>query len=128
LGLTANQRNGFDYTVCAKVRHGDHAVDIVLPPLNVQGRAVVLLDDMASTGHTAARAAGLLLAAGAATLDLAVTHALFADGALGLLQAAGIGNIWSSDSVAHPSNAVSLAPLVAAALTEILSAQGAVSG
>jgi ribose-phosphate pyrophosphokinase len=121
----AAARHGFDFAVCSKVRHGDHAVDIVLPPLAVRGRAVVLLDDIASTGHTAARAARLLLAAGAATVDLAVTHALFAEGAPGLLHAAGIGNIWSSDSVAHPSNAVSLAPLVAAALTEILSAQGA---
>ena len=47
---------------------------------------MVLLDDVASTGHTVARAARLLLAAGAASVDVAVTHALFAGDALQVMQ------------------------------------------
>ena len=72
----AAARHGFDHAVCTKLRHGDHDVEIELPPVAVAGRAVVLLDDVASTGHTVAQAARLLLAAGAATVDVAVTHAL----------------------------------------------------
>ncbi|MCC6077521.1 ribose-phosphate diphosphokinase [Pseudomonas sp. GCM10022188] len=108
--------HGFDYGVCSKVRHGDRDVEIALPALAVRGRAVVLLDDVASTGHTLARAARLLGAAGAASVDVAVTHALFADDALQLLGEAGVREVWSSDCIAHPSNAVSVAPLLAEAL------------
>ena len=61
----AAQSHGFDCAVCKKIRHGDHAVDILLPSIDVKGRAVVVLDDVASSGQTLARAAQLLLAAGA---------------------------------------------------------------
>lgn len=112
---------GLDHGVCHKTRHGDHQVDIALPPLALQGRAVVLLDDVASSGRTLARAAELLRAAGAASVDVAVTHALFADDALAVVQAAGVGEVWSTDSVAHPSNAVAIAPVLAPALRDWLS-------
>jgi len=112
----AAARHGLDHAVCQKVRHGDKAVDIVLPPVSVQGRAVVLLDDVASSGHTVARAAQLLRAAGAASVDVAVTHALFAGDALQVMRDAGVGEVWSTDCIAHPSNAVSMAPAIAGAL------------
>lgn len=111
--------HGFDFGVCSKVRHGDRQVDIALPELDVRGRAVVLLDDVASSGHTLARAAEQLLAAGAASVDVAVTHALFASDALARVQAAGVREVWSSDCIAHPSNAVSVAPLLAQALARL---------
>jgi ribose-phosphate pyrophosphokinase len=77
---------------------------------------VVLIDDVASSGHTLARAAQLLRAAGAASVDVAITHALFVPGAEELLRSAGVGAIWSTDCIAHPSNAVSIVPAVAVAL------------
>jgi ribose-phosphate pyrophosphokinase len=76
----------------------------------------VLLDDVASSGHTLAGAARLLLAAGAASVDVAVTHALFAGDALQVIQQAGVGQVWSTDCITHPSNAVSMAPLIAQTL------------
>jgi ribose-phosphate pyrophosphokinase len=115
----AAARHGFDHAVCHKVRNGDRDVVIALPALEVRGRAVVLLDDIASSGHTFARAAQQLLAAGAASVDVAVTHALLAGDALQVLRSAGVGEIWSTDCVAHASNAVSIAPLVAAALNNL---------
>lgn len=113
----AAARHGFDHAVCRKVRHGDRAVEIVLPPIDVAGRAVVLLDDVASTGQTLARAARLLVAAGAASVDVAVTHALFAGDALQVILDAGVGEVWSTDCIRHPSNVVSVAPLIAAVLS-----------
>ena len=115
----AAQRHGFEHAVCHKVRHGDCEVQIALPGTPVTGRNVVLLDDVASSGHTLAGAARLLLAAGAASVDVAVTHALFAGDAVKLIKQAGVGQIWSTDCIHHPSNAVSMAPLIATALTSL---------
>jgi ribose-phosphate pyrophosphokinase len=116
----AAARHGFAHAVCTKVRHGDRDVDILLPEgLDVSGRAVVLLDDVVSSGHTLAGATRLLRAAGAASVEVAVTHALFAGDALAQLEAAGVGQVWSTDCIAHPSNAVSVAPLLAEALRQI---------
>lgn len=74
---------------------------------------MVLLDDMASTGHTLAQAARLLLQDGAASVDVAVTHALIDAEALAALHAAGAGEFWSTDCVAHPTNAVAMAVALA---------------
>lgn len=110
---------GLQAAVCRKVRHGDRDVQVQLPPLDVRGRAVVIVDDMASTGRTVAQAAAALRAAGAASVDVAVTHALFVGDALAAMRAAGVGEVWSTDSVPHASNAVFLAPLLADALQRL---------
>ena len=55
-------------------------------------------------------------AAGAASVDVAVTHALFVGDALLHVRAANVRHVWSSDSVPHASNVVGVAPLLAQAL------------
>lgn len=112
-------RHGMEHAVCQKVRHGDHAVEIALPNVDVRQRAVVLLDDVASSGRTLARATELLLSAGASSVDVAVTHALFAHDALDVIRKAGVGEVWSTDCITHPSNVVSLAPDIARALKQV---------
>lgn len=114
---------GWDHGVCTKIRLGDQSVQIALPALPVQGRAVVLLDDVASSGRTLATATQLLLAAGAASVDVAVTHALFADQALQVIRDAGVQHIWSTDCIAHPSNAVPMAPMLAQSVKDWLNGQ-----
>ena len=117
----AAQRHGLDFIVCEKLRHDDRQVDIALPAgAAVRGQAVVILDDVASSGHTLARAAERVLAAGAASVDVAVTHALFAGDALALIRAAGVGEVWSTDCIVHASNAVQVAPMLAEALRSIV--------
>lgn len=111
---------GCQHGVCSKVRHGDHDVQIELPELAVRGRRVVLLDDIASSGRTLAVAAQGLLEREAASVDVAVTHALLAHDALDVIRRAGVRHFWSSDSVEHPSNVVRLAPLIAPALASTL--------
>ena len=110
--------HGLQHAVCQKERHGDHAVSIALPACDLRGQTVVLLDDVASSGHTLATAAALALAAGAASVDVAVTHALLAGDALQRIHQAGVGEFWSTDSVAHPSNVVGLSGLLAGAIKE----------
>lgn len=116
----AARRHGNDSAVCRKVRDGDRSVRIELPDRAWAGRQVVILDDMASTGHTVAQATRLLRQAGAASVDVAVTHALFAGDALEVLQAAGVGAVWSTDCIPHPSNVVSMSDALAAAVQGVL--------
>ncbi len=113
---SAARAHGLAHAVCEKVRHGDREVEVRLPALDLSGRAVVLLDDVASSGRTLARAAQAALQAGAASVDVAVTHALFAGDALRIILAAGVNQVWSTDCIAHPSNVVSMDRLIAAAL------------
>jgi ribose-phosphate pyrophosphokinase len=115
----AAQGRGLDHAVCVKHRRGDREVDVALPQVDVRGRAVVLFDDMASTGRTLMAAARGAFAAGAATVDVAVTHALFVGDALEQVRATGVRHVWSSDSVPHASNAVSIVPLVARAIESL---------
>ncbi len=116
----AAEAGGLDHAVCVKERRGDHDVHVVLPVADVRGRAVVLLDDLASTGRTLVAATQGVLAQGAASVDVAVTHGLFIGDALDRLRAAGVRHVWSSDSVPHTSNAVTVVPLLAAAVDRAL--------
>ncbi|MEZ5665521.1 MAG: ribose-phosphate diphosphokinase [Burkholderiaceae bacterium] len=108
--------HGWSYGVCRKTRHGDRHVDIELPDMALAGQAVVLIDDVASSGHTLIRAAQLLREAGVRSVDVAVTHALLPDEALAQLRQVGVSGFWSTDAVAHGSNAVSIVEMVAGAL------------
>ena len=109
---------GLQHGTCIKQRSGDREVRVALPEMDFTGREVVLIDDVASTGRTLAVTAAALRARGAAAVDVAVTHALFVGDAIEQLARAGVRHVWSSDSVRHASNAVSLVPLLAAALRD----------
>ena len=108
--------NGLPWAVCRKTRHGDTEVEVELPAEQIRDREVVLVDDVASSGHTLAAAARRLLASGAARVDAVVTHAVLAADAGAVLRDAGISEFWSTDTVPHESNAISIVPLIADAL------------
>ncbi|MGB5202086.1 MAG: phosphoribosyltransferase family protein, partial [Sedimenticolaceae bacterium] len=93
-------------------------VRIQLPALPFADRQIVLVDDIVSTGHTLAETARQLSAHGPASILVLVTHALFVDGALARLRAAGVDGICSTDSVLHPSNQIHLDAILASALCE----------
>ena len=120
----AAEAAALDHAVCVKRRRGDRDVEVALQGAPVRGRAVVVLDDVASTGRTLSAAARMALAAGAASVDVAVTHALFVGDAWAHVQAAGVRHVWSSDSVPHASNAVSVVALLAEALARLASQPG----
>lgn len=112
---------GLPFAIASKQRRGDRSVDITLPEaVDFAGRAVILLDDMASTGRTLAAAAEQARRRGAAEVRVLVTHALFVNDSLAHLRAGPITHIGSSDSIAHETNVVSLAPWLAAAVRELI--------
>lgn len=114
---------GVPHLTLRKERHGDRDVRLTLAdPAAVRGQAVALTDDVCSSGSTLAQAAKLLREAGAASIDIAVTHALMDDAATARLREAGAGRIVSTDSCLHPTNGARLAELLAAALRDELAA------
>jgi ribose-phosphate pyrophosphokinase len=114
---------GLDFAVSRKQRRGDRDVEVALPDVPVRDRAVVLIDDVASTGRTLEVAAAGLLARGAASVDVAVTHALFVGDAVERLRATGVRHIWSTDTVPHASNCIGVAPLLAGAVRALAAAE-----
>jgi ribose-phosphate pyrophosphokinase len=113
------QQGDFPFYVARKQRHDDQHVSISLPEMPLEQQHVILVDDIISSGHTLAETTRLLFQAGVQQVDALCTHALFDKTAAQLLKDAGIGSVWSSDSVNHPSNRVQLAPLFAEAISQI---------
>lgn len=111
---------GFDYTVANKIRHGDREVEVRLPEQDFCGQDVVIIDDMISTGRTLARTVDLLRNAGAGAIYTAVTHPLFCGDAEALIRAAGVKEIWSTDSIEHGTSCIRLDELLSAGLRSIL--------
>ena len=109
----------WDYAVCSKTRLGDESVEIELPDKDFQGRSVVLVDDVASSGKTLLAAAQQCLARQASRVDVLVTHGLFLDDAERQLKQAGVTHLWSTDSVTHDTNAIPLADLLAEAVSSL---------
>jgi len=110
---------GFDYAIAEKKRLGDKQVDMTLTDRDYRNKPVIIIDDMASTGRTIAKAVGLLQAAGSKDIHAVITHALFCDDAYDHILKAGIKNIWSTDSIDHPSACIRLDALLADAVKAI---------
>jgi len=111
------KRDHLDYCVARKERLGDRNVRVTLPDGNYTGRQIILVDDVASTGRTLEMAARELLPHKPASIAALVTHALFFGDALQRLQQAGVKEIWSCDTIPHPTNRLQLAELLAGVLT-----------
>jgi ribose-phosphate pyrophosphokinase len=84
--------------------------------LNVQGKTVIIFDDIISTGGTIVGAAQILREQGAAHVYTACVHGLFIGDAEKRILDAGVEEIVSTDSVPSHLSKVSLAPLIANAL------------
>jgi ribose-phosphate pyrophosphokinase len=104
------------YAVLRKIRHGDRNVDVELPDLSEwRARRPVLVDDIASSGQTLVEAARKLQLQGFRRPVCAVVHGVFAEESYARLRGL-TDRIVSSDSIPHESNAIRLAPLIAATI------------
>ena len=113
------EADGLAYGVARKERMGDRKIRITLPDLDLAAKAVVLVDDVISSGETIAIAAQACLQSGAKRVDVLVTHPLFAQGSIERIRQAGVEEIWSTDSISHPSNCIALTSVIAEAVRSI---------
>jgi ribose-phosphate pyrophosphokinase len=105
------------YEVLHKTRRGDREVVVSLPDIaRLCGYTPVLVDDIVSSGHTLVAALEHLGRLSLPPAVCVVIHPIFAGDAWECLRRAGAGRIVSTDSISHPSNAISLAEPIAAAV------------
>jgi ribose-phosphate pyrophosphokinase len=110
---------GVPFTVLQKIRNGDRDVKITLRDLAQLGeRTPVFVDDIISSGRTMAEAARLVAAHTSRHPVCIAVHGLFADNSDRLLMASG-ARVVTSNTVVHPSNAIDVAPLLAASVGEL---------
>lgn len=108
---------GCPSTVLRKIRSGDREVAVSAPDVHAwSDRTPVLVDDIASTARTMIAAAARLREAGLPPAWCVAVHALFAGDAYDELMRAGVAGVASTNTVAHPSNAIDLAAPIGAAM------------
>ncbi len=125
----AAEAGALDWLVARKVRMGDREVRIRLPDRSeLQGRTLVLIDDMSVTGRTLAEAARQARERGAREIHALVTHALFANDAIEVMRKAGVDEIVSSDTLPHPTSRIHVDSVLARAVGELLAPDSAPHG
>jgi len=113
------RRLRLNYCVAQKVRESDQSVRITFAePKIFTGRRVIFIDDIISSGGTLTACAQALTAAGATSIDVIVVHALFPHPLMIAFGRAGVRSVRSTNSVPHPTNAISLNELLARALRD----------
>ncbi|MFZ3033483.1 MAG: ribose-phosphate diphosphokinase [Parvibaculum sp.] len=103
---------GGETIVGFKRRMGDRHVEIEFSCGPLEGRSVLLVDDIVSSGATLIKAIGKLKARGAGEINVAVTHALFGSEQEEAMRREGAAHIWSTFSAPHPTNRIHLDDLL----------------
>lgn len=118
---------GVPHQVLEKTRHGDRDVEVSLPDAaKLTGRTPVLVDDIVSSGRTLIETIGHLARLGVPPPTVVAIHPVFAGDAYQALLAAGAARVVSTDTIAHETNAIDVAPSLAArAAVRIASVAGA---
>ena len=106
-GWLRKKRNHFTGEICLEEKRFD-----------VEGRDVIVFDDIISTGGTIAAVVKLLKTQGARRVYAGCVHPLLVNGAQRKIMKAGAEAIVGTDCVPSTRNIVSVAPIIADALSE----------
>ena len=104
---------GFDYDVLEKTRISSEEVEIKPKELNVEGKNVVIVDDIISTGGTIAEATAMLKSQGAHDVYVACIHGVFVQNAVPRMLHAGVKEIIATDTIESELSKISIAKMVA---------------
>ncbi|MDE5574870.1 MAG: ribose-phosphate diphosphokinase, partial [Bacteroidales bacterium] len=115
---------GTGFAICYKQRSKPNVVDRMELIGDVEGKNVVLLDDILDTGNTMIKAADLILEHGAKSVRAVVTHPVLSGNAIDRIEKSNISELIVSDTIplGRPSDkitVVSVAGLVAKVIERI---------
>lgn len=111
------------YQILHKTRHGDREVEVSEPDgAACRHRTPVLVDDIISTARTMIEPVGHLRRSGAPAPVCIGVHAVFAGNGYQDLLAAGAARVVTCNTIAHPSNAISVDDAMVEAARELLNA------
>jgi ribose-phosphate pyrophosphokinase len=107
---------GSEYDHLEKKRISPDLVETKTKNLDVEGREVVIIDDIISTGGTIVNAIKMLKENGASNITVSCVHPVLVDDALLKIFAAGADEVIGTDTLKSEISVVSVAELVAEAL------------
>ena len=108
---------GLEYDVLEKERISGEEVIVKTRELNVQGRDIIVVDDIISTGGTVVETVKALRRLGAKRFLIACTHPLLVKNAYNRIVSLGVEDIIGTDTVLSPISKVSVAPVIAEYIT-----------
>ncbi len=114
----AGESIGADWDFMTKKRLGPEDVEITPHELDVSGGDVIVVDDIISTGGTMREAIGILKDQGARDIYVTCTHPVLVGDALERLKETDVEEIIGTDTIEKDVSKVSVAPVVAEALSE----------
>ena len=114
---------GAPFIVLEKHRRGDSDVEVSVPEIaRWRDHTPVLVDDIVATARTMIVTLGHLRSAGMKPAVCVGVHAVFASGAYEALRAAGPSRIVTTNTIAHETNGIDVAPLLAEAAAALIDA------
>lgn len=117
LAETVRERYGIgDTDHFEKTRHSGTEVSIEPSEAAVEGRDVVLVDDIIATGSTMSEAISVLDDRGADRVFVTCVHPLLVSNAFSKLSRAGVEAVIGTDTIERPASEVTAAPVIADAL------------
>lgn len=118
--IMAEDLGGLEYGVLKKTRLTAEKVAVVAEGLNVQGKNVIIVDDIISTGGTIVEAVNTLRNLGAREIYVTTVHPLLIGNAYAKLLRLNLRDLVGTNSVLSPISKVSIAPAIGEKIMEIL--------
>jgi len=114
----AGEAIGADWDFMIKKRLGSEEVEITLPEIDVEGRDILLVDDIISTGGTMCEAIRLLKENRARDVYACCTHPVLSGDALENIMEAGALEIIGTDTIESEVSKVSVSSVIAEAILQ----------
>ncbi len=117
---------GVPTIICHKTRAKANVVASITAIGEVEGRDIVIIDDMIDTAGTLCKAADVLMAMGANSVRACATHGVLSGDAIRRIHESKLQEVYISDTIPHPElvgdskiQVVSLAPLFASIIHKV---------
>jgi len=118
--IMAEDLGGLEYGVLKKTRITAEKVAVLAEGLNVQGKNVIIVDDIISTGGTIVEAVNTLRNLGAREIYVTTVHPLLIGNTYAKLLRLNLRDLVGTNSVLSPISKVSIAPAIGEKIMEIL--------